>query len=198
MSVFQSTFTHLRCPLSLTHSHSLFVPSSVGFLCIFVLIRCVQISCEYIYLCISAYLRFGTAVAACIGGGTVYGNGNFAATAGFSNNIFIVCSCSGSMMITVAFCYLLSLFFTFYLFSTACYDVWIKCAKWFFYLNTKHVLRLFNWKRFDFFFKQRFCNLITAFAMLVRLFCSFCNTEMTNNEKKNLFPQLIFFALSWF
>lgn len=34
------------------------------------------------------YLKFGTAVAAWIGGGTLYGNGNFAATAGFSNNIF--------------------------------------------------------------------------------------------------------------
>lgn len=36
-----------------------------------------------------AYLRFaiGIAAAACIGGGTLYGNGNFAATAGFSNNM---------------------------------------------------------------------------------------------------------------
>lgn len=79
--------------ISLTHSACLRY---------FVLIRCVQISREYIYLCICSYLRFGTAVAACIGGGTVYGNGNFAATAGFSNNIFIVWSCSGSMMNTVA------------------------------------------------------------------------------------------------
>lgn len=37
---------------------------------------------------ICSYLRFGTAVAACIGGGTLYGNGNLAATAGFSNNMF--------------------------------------------------------------------------------------------------------------
>lgn len=43
----------------------------------------------YVYVYVCLYLRFGTAVAACIGGGTVYGNGNFAATAGFSNNIFI-------------------------------------------------------------------------------------------------------------
>lgn len=43
----------------------------------------------FIYAYELSYLRFGTAVAACIGGGTVYGNGNFAATAGFSNNIFI-------------------------------------------------------------------------------------------------------------
>lgn len=57
------------------------------------------INVEYIYLCCifwlkvsiweCIYLKFGTAVAACIGGGTVYGKGNFAATAGFSNNIFI-------------------------------------------------------------------------------------------------------------
>lgn len=40
------------------------------------------------------YLKFGTAVAACIGGGTVYGNGNFAATAGFSKSIFaVICVC---------------------------------------------------------------------------------------------------------
>lgn len=38
----------------------------------------------------SIYLILGTAAAACIGGGTLYGNGNFAATAGFSNNMFTV------------------------------------------------------------------------------------------------------------
>lgn len=36
------------------------------------------------------YLKFGTAAAACIGGGTLYGNGSFAATAGFSNNMICV------------------------------------------------------------------------------------------------------------
>lgn len=37
----------------------------------------------------ATHLRFGigNAAAACIGGGTLYGKGNLAATAGFSNNI---------------------------------------------------------------------------------------------------------------
>lgn len=51
---------------------------------------CMYVCMNVCVLCLS-YLRFGTAVAACIGGGTVYGNGNFAATAGFSNNILIAC-----------------------------------------------------------------------------------------------------------
>lgn len=35
------------------------------------------------------HLKFGTPVA-CIGGGTLYGKGSFAATAGFSNNILLL------------------------------------------------------------------------------------------------------------
>lgn len=53
------------------------------------LFRVCVINCKCLFMYELSYLRFGTAVAACIGGGTVYGNGNFAATAGFSNSIFI-------------------------------------------------------------------------------------------------------------
>lgn len=47
-------------------------------------------------------------MAACNGGGTVYGNGNFAATAGFSNNIFIALSCSDSQMMIIIFAWCVS------------------------------------------------------------------------------------------
>lgn len=44
------------------------------------------------YRLFRTYLKFGTAAAAaaaCNGGGTLYGNGSLAATAGFSNSIFV-------------------------------------------------------------------------------------------------------------
>lgn len=101
--------------------------------CCFILLCINEVS---FHLCWSFYLRFGTAVAACIGGGTVYGNGNFAATAGFSNNILIALSCSDSMMI-------LSLF------DISCRNTVLRLSFRFEH-QTRFSFQLFNWKRSDF------------------------------------------------